>query len=151
MLSELEGNIESVIYTSVETGYTVARVKTTDGKLVTVVGNLLSPVPGEKISMKGCWDMHPRFGRQFKISEYKTSAPATVQGIERYLGSGLVPGIGRVMAGRIVKKFGAETLDVLENESKKLLQVEGIGRMRIEKIRRACFRHRISNRGQTRR
>ncbi len=137
MLSELEGNIESVIYTSGETGYTVARVKATGGKLVTVVGTLLSPVPGEKISMKGCWDIHPRFGRQFKIHEYKTSAPATVQGIERYLGSGLVPGIGRVMAGRIVKKFGAETLDVLENESKKLLQVEGIGRMRIEMIRKA--------------
>ena len=95
MVEELEGHLESITYTNEENGYTIARVRV-DGhdELITIVGNLVSPIPGEMISMKGEWNSHPKYGRQFKISSYKTSAPAATIGIEKYLASGLIKGIG---------------------------------------------------------
>jgi exodeoxyribonuclease V alpha subunit len=138
MLAELEGQLERITYTSEETGFTIAKVKLRDRQdLVTVVGNLAAPTPGEIIKMKGEWVNHPRYGEQFKIVHYKTHIPASVYGIDKYLGSGLIKGIGPVMAKRIVEKFGKETLEVIENQVEKLAQVEGIGKKRIEMIKRA--------------
>jgi exodeoxyribonuclease V alpha subunit len=105
--------------------------------LVTVVGSLLSPMPGEIIRMQGEWSNHPKFGEQFKIVSYKSMVPATCHGIEKYLGSGLIKGIGPVMARRIVKKFGKDTLDIIEAAVEKLCEVDGIGHRRIEMIRKA--------------
>jgi len=87
--------------------------------------------------MRGEWANHPKFGEQFKVVEYETKVPATVYGIQKYLGSGLIKGLGPVMAKRIVKKFGKETLDVIENEINKLGYVEGIGKKRIAMIKNA--------------
>ncbi|MBA7625606.1 ATP-dependent RecD-like DNA helicase [subsurface metagenome] len=138
MLDELEGHIESITYTNEENGYTIARVKAQGiDKPVTVIGNLVSPTPGETIRMKGEWSRHPKYGRQFKIVSYQSSVPAAVEGIEKYLGSGLIKGIGPEMAKRIVQRFGEKTLSVIENEAEKLTQVEGIGKKRIEMIRAA--------------
>lgn len=138
MPEEIKGQIERITYSNQETGYTIARVKI-HGKpdLVTVVGNLMSPMPGEVLSMKGEWTSHPKYGRQFKVVYYESSVPATVLGIRKYLGSGLVKGIGPVMAERIVKQFGNQTLNVIEDQIERLDEVEGIGKKRIEMIRQA--------------
>jgi exodeoxyribonuclease V alpha subunit len=114
-LVKLVGQLERVTYENEETGYVVARVKV-KGYVdpVTIIGNVLSPTPGEVLNMSGEWHIHPKFGKQFKIASYSCSVPASVYGIEKYLGSGLIPGIGPVTAKRIVKKFGEKTLDVIE-------------------------------------
>jgi len=138
MLNNLTGQIERITYSNEENGFTIARVKVSGRRdLVTVVGNLMSPMPGEIIKMQGEWTNHPKYGEQFKLVSYKTSVPATVYGIQRYLGSGLIKGIGPVMAGRIVKKYGKDSLDIIENEIEKLARVDGIGKKRIEMIRTA--------------
>ncbi len=138
MLTNLQGQIERITYTNEENGFTIARVKVYGTRdLVTVVGNLIDPVPGESINMKGEWAKHPRYGEQFKIISYKTSVPASVYGIQKYLGSGLIKGIGPVMAKRIVKKFGKQTLQTIEDEIDRLTEVDGIGKKRIGMIKRA--------------
>jgi exodeoxyribonuclease V alpha subunit len=138
VLTELQGQIERVTYTSDESGFTVAKIKVPERQdLITVVGNLLSPTPGEVLRMRGEWVSHPRYGQQFKITECKSTVPATVSGIQKYLGSGLIRGIGPVMAKRIVGKFGKRTLDVIEKSVASLEQVEGIGTKRIGMIKQA--------------
>ena len=138
MLTDLQGQIERITYTNEENGYTIAKVKVYGRRdLVTVVGNFMAPMPGEILKMQGEWANHPKFGEQFKVVHYKSLVPASVAGIEKYLGSGLIKGIGPVMAKRIVKKFEKETLDIIEQEVEKLTEIEGIGRKRIEMIKKA--------------
>ncbi|MGZ6291905.1 MAG: helix-hairpin-helix domain-containing protein, partial [Syntrophales bacterium] len=135
---DLQGQIERITFTSEETGYTVAKIKVYDRReLVTIIGNIVNPTPGEIIKMKGEWGNHPKYGEQFKIVFCQTTTPASVHGIEKYLGSGLVKGIGPVMAKRIVKMFKEKTLEVIENEIEKLVDVDGIGQKRIGMIRKA--------------
>ena len=138
MLTDLQGQIERITYSNEENGYTVARVKVYGRRdLVTVVGNLLSPTPGEVIHLKGEWVNNPKYGEQFKVVHYKSLVPASVSGIQKYLGSGLIKGIGPIMAKRIVKKFGEDTLEVIEHAIQKLSEVDGIGEKRIEMIENA--------------
>ncbi|MBO5650244.1 MAG: ATP-dependent RecD-like DNA helicase [Selenomonas sp.] len=137
-LQRLSGQIERVTYTNSENGYTIAKVKVYGRRdLVTVVGNIVDPTPGAILKMSGEWSTHPRYGEQFKVVFYETAVPATVHGIEKYLGSGLIKGIGPVMAKRIVKLFGEKTLDVIEHEAGRLVEVPGIGKQRVEMIQRA--------------
>ena len=137
-LADLQGQIERITFTSEETGYTVAKIKVYGRReLVTIIGNIVNPTPGEIIKMKGEWGNHPKYGEQFKIVFCQTTTPASVHGIEKYLGSGLVKGIGPVMAKRIVKMFKEKTLEVVENKIDKLVNVEGIGQKRIGMIRKA--------------
>lgn len=135
---ELTGQIEKITYTSEETGFTIAKVRpeNTSG-LVTVVGNLLSPPAGSTIKMVGEWTQHPQFGRQFKVIRFQSVTPVTKTGIRKYLGSGLIPGLGDKMAGRIVRKFGEETLDIIGNDIERLSEIEGIGKKRIALIKKA--------------
>jgi len=138
MLTELNGQIERITFANEENGFTIARVKVRGRRdLVTVVGVLMAPMPGEILDMKGEWTSHPKFGEQFKVVEYRTRVPATVYGIRKYLGSGLIKGLGPVMAGRIVDRFGKKTLDVIESDIRRLAEVEGIGEKRIAMIARA--------------
>lgn len=134
----LEGTVERITYSHEETGYTVARLAV-DGQadLVTVVGNLLDVNVGERLRLEGFWTTHTQYGRQFKVLNYKTVLPATVEGIRRYLGSGLIKGIGPVTARRIVNKFGADTLEIIEHTPARLLEVLGVGRKRVQMIIRA--------------
>ncbi|MEN6320331.1 MAG: ATP-dependent RecD-like DNA helicase [Syntrophaceae bacterium] len=137
-LTELQGQIERITFTSEETGYTVAKIKVYGRReLVTIIGNIINPTPGEIIKMKGEWGNHPKYGEQFKIVFCQTTTPASVHGIEKYLGSGLIKGIGPVMAKRIVKMFKEKTLDVIENEIDRLVDVEGIGQKRIGILKKA--------------
>jgi exodeoxyribonuclease V alpha subunit len=135
---ELTGQVETITYHNEDNGYTIAKVKV-EGRheTVTIVGNLLSLSPGEVLKLEGQWDYHPKFGEQFKVSSYESVIPATAKGMERYLGSGLIKGIGPVMAKRLVAKFGLETFNVIEFDNKKLREVEGIGDKRIEMISKA--------------
>jgi len=135
---ELTGQIERITYTSEDTGYTIARLKVQgQWDLVTIVGNIPSPSPGEVLELKGEWAHHPKYGDQFKIHSYQTTVPATVYGIKKYLGSGLIKGLGPKMADRIVKKFGEKTLDVIDHQIQRLEEIEGIGTKRIAQIQQA--------------
>ncbi len=135
---EIEGQIEGITYFNEETGFTVAKIRMEGhDDPVTAVGSLLAPRPGEMLKMGGVWIDHPKFGRQFKVLFHKPVVPATVAGIRKYLGSGLIKGIGPVTAARIVKRFGDKTLEVIESRIGELGQVEGIGPKRIEMIERA--------------
>src|SRR5947209_6449683 len=132
------GVLERVTYHNEENGYTVGRLAIEGARdLLTVVGNFSNPVVGEQLICEGQWTAHREFGRQFQVERYQTSKPATAFAIEKYLGSGLIKGIGPVMAKRMVDLFSLETLDVIEHEPRKLLRVEGIGEKRIEKIQKA--------------
>jgi exodeoxyribonuclease V alpha subunit len=131
----LEGVLERITYANEDNGYTVARVDTgRGGDLLTVVGSLLGAQVGESLRMEGRWGSHPQYGKQFTVENYTTVLPATVQGIRRYLGSGLIKGIGPKIAERIVDHFGTGTLDVIEQEPKRLIEVPGLGPKRTRMI-----------------
>jgi len=137
-LTELQGLLEHITYFNEETGYAIVKVKVPGQKeLVACVGNLLRPTPGEVVVMRGEWTNHEKYGRQFKIISCETKTPASVYGIQKYLGSGLIKGIGPVMAKRIVGKFGKKTLDVIEHDIEKIKEIPGIGEGRIAMIRKA--------------
>src|SRR3954465_12477560 len=131
----LEAVLERLTYVNEETGYTVARVATGRGSdLLTVVGALLGAQPGESLRMRGWGSSPPQPGRQFEVVSYTTVLPATIQGIRRYLGSGLIKGIGPVFAERIVEHFGLDTLQIIEQEPDRLVEVPGLGPKRTAKI-----------------
>ena len=133
--STLEAVLERITYANQESGYTVARVATgRSSDLLTVVGPLLGAQPGESLRLRGRWASHPQYGRQFQVEAYTTVLPATIQGIRRYLGSGLIKGIGPKMAERIVDHFGRATLEVIEQDPKRLVEVPGLGPKRTAMI-----------------
>src|SRR5207247_10114860 len=138
-LSVLEAVLERITYANEDTGYTIARVATerTGPDLLTVVGPLLGAQVGESLRLTGRWSSHPTYGRQFQVHSYTTGLPATIQGIRRYLGSGLIKGIGPVMAERMVAHFGAGILAVIETEPGRLVEVHGLGPKRAKKIAEA--------------
>jgi exodeoxyribonuclease V alpha subunit len=134
-VTELKGQIERITYCNEETGYTVARLKAEGGAgLVTIVGSIPGLSPGETVKLKGEWQSHAKYGQQFKTSSCELVMPATVSGIERYLGSGMIKGIGPVMARRLVSKFAIETLNVIDRDIERLREVDGIGEKRIGMI-----------------
>jgi exodeoxyribonuclease V alpha subunit len=131
----LDAVLERITFANEETGYTVARVDTgRGGDLVTVVGALLGAQPGESLRMRGRWGSHPQYGKQFHVDDYTTVLPATVQGIRRYLGSGLIKGIGPRLADRIVEHFGVDALDVIETAPARLIEVPKLGPKRTKLI-----------------
>jgi exodeoxyribonuclease V alpha subunit len=131
----LDAVLERITYANQDTGYTVARVATDrSSDLLTVVGPLLGAQPGESLRLRGRWTSHPQYGRQFQVDTYDTVLPATIQGIRRYLGSGLIKGIGPKMAERIVDHFGQATLQVIEEDPKRLVEVPGLGPKRTAMI-----------------
>lgn len=137
-LVEIQGQVERITYVHEENNYTVARLQVAGRRdLVTVLGNLPSLNPGEVLQLLGEWTNHPKFGEQFKVVRYETVTPATARGIEKYLGSGLIKGIGPVMAKRMVEKFGVETLNIIEGDIGRLQEVPGIGPGRIDMIGKA--------------
>ena len=112
---KLKGEVKRITFSSPETGFTVAEVRV-EGELlpITIVGNLGNVFPGQVLHMEGMWELHPRFGKRFKVHVYSRILPQTKKAIEKYLGSGLINGIGPVLAERIVKKFGEDTLKVID-------------------------------------
>ena len=143
-METLRGVLERITFQNEETGYTVARLspepvvetgaRQRPPQPVTVVGTLAAVAIGEYVTLDGHWIVHPDYGRQFVAEQVQTALPVTLEGIEKYLGSGLIRGVGPVMAQRLVKRFGINTLDVIEQNPEKLTDVPGIGRKRIEQI-----------------
>lgn len=138
----LEGQLERITYFSEETHYTVARLKPTQlTTAITVVGYLAGVSPGETINVTGTWETHRKYGQQFKIRSFEVTLPAEIDGIRKYLASGTIKGIGQSMAIKLVDVFGADTLDVIESNPERLLEVEGIGEVKAAMIRSAWQEH----------
>lgn len=134
-LERLEGTLQGITFYNQDTGYTVARLlPDTAPGAVTVVGRMASPRTGVSLRLEGRWITHPRYGRQFEVERYSERLPATIEGMRRYLGSGLVHGVGPVTAERIVDHFGLETLSVIESQPERLAEVPGVGRVRSGQI-----------------
>ena len=128
--------IERITYQNPENGYSIMKVKMKGySDLVTLVGNLLEVPVGSVLLCDGNWKVDKKYGNQFVVESWEEVMPATVYGIEKYLGSGLVKGIGPKYAHQIVEKFGTETIEVIEDEIERLYEVPGIGKKRVEKIR----------------
>ena len=137
MPDTLEGTLERITFQAEETGYTIARLQARGnyGQPVTIIGPMAAAQPGENVRLEGVWTTHPQYGRQFKFTRYTTVYPATVEGIRKYLGSGLIKGIGPVTAKRIATHFGLETLEIIEKDPDRLLEVPGTGPKRVAIIK----------------
>lgn len=132
----LQGEIERITYRNEQTGYSVVRLKVPgSARPVTAVGILPVASVGEALHLTGEWVLHPRFGRQFQARSCRPSVPVTVAGIERYLGSGMIKGVGPATARKIVQAFGEKSLEVLDHEPETLARVEGIGKARLDVIK----------------
>jgi exodeoxyribonuclease V alpha subunit len=134
----LQGIVERVTYHAEDSGYTVARLKLpSHSELVTIVGRFPSISAGQTLRVTGFWREHPKFGQQFEVLHAQESKPATLTGLEKYLGSGLIKGIGPVTARRVVAHFGLATLDIIEQHVERLSEVPGIGEKRVRMIQNA--------------
>ena len=128
--------VERITYQNTENGYTVLKCAVKNyNDLVTVVGTMPDTHVGSVLSLDGMWKMDAKYGRQFSVQKFEETLPATVYGIEKYLGSGLVKGVGPKFAKRIVEKFGEDTLDIIEETPDELLKVPGIGKVRVDRIK----------------
>ena len=137
-MEKLRGVVERITYANEEKGYSVIKIAVKNyGELVTVVGNMASVSVGTVVTVSGDWTHNPKYGRQFDAVSWEESVPATVFGIEKYLGSGLVKGIGPKFAKLIVKQFGEKTLEVIEDAPDRLIEVENIGPKRVAMIKKA--------------
>ncbi|MFH1680436.1 MAG: ATP-dependent RecD-like DNA helicase [Candidatus Eisenbacteria bacterium] len=134
--AEIEGTLERIVFQNSENSWTVARLRNEgEDRLISIVGRLPGVSVGESLRLKGKWVFNPKFGEQFEIDSFEVRPPATAGGIERYLASGLVRGIGPEMAKRIVERFGTEALAVIDADPERLLEVDGIGSKRLAMIR----------------
>ena len=141
-MDTLRGVVERITYHNEENGYTVAKLTPErDGRTlfgpereVPVVGNMLGLNVGEFVELTGRWSVHSEYGRQFQVETFRPVLPATIAGLEKYLGSGLIKGVGPVTARRIVKQFGLDTLEVIEGEPERLGEVPGVGPKRVAMI-----------------
>ncbi|MEN6559830.1 MAG: ATP-dependent RecD-like DNA helicase [Acidobacteriota bacterium] len=137
----LDGTVDEIVFYNPDNGYTVAKFSTDDGEPLTIVGSFPPLSPGEVLSIRGGWELNPRFGRQFKVDHFTMTLPASAKGIEKFLASGLVKGIGPVLAGRIVAAFGAGTIDILTRDPERLREVGGVGAVKLREIRRSWAEH----------
>jgi exodeoxyribonuclease V alpha subunit len=138
MMQTISGIIERIIYQNEENDFVVAKLQEKGKKdLTTIIGNLSGINPGESLRLSGRWIHNKRFGEQFRVERFEITLPATLHGIQKYLGSGLIKGIGPIMAERIVKKFGLDTLEIIEKTPEQLSEVDGIGPKRIAMITKA--------------
>jgi exodeoxyribonuclease V alpha subunit len=137
-MSVLEGILDRVVFANEDDGWSVVRLLIEgEREPLTAVGNLLGVRPGESVRLTGTWQNDRTYGQQFRVESWVTMHPATLVGIQRYLGSGLVKGIGKAMAERLVVRFGLKTLDVIERHGERLTEVDGIGPMRSRAIQEA--------------
>ncbi len=137
----ITGAIDQIIYYSPDTGYTVCKFVTESRETLTIVGTFPPLKAGEVLKINGKWQINPRFGKQFKVENYLPLMPSSVKGIEKFLSSGLIKGIGPALARRITALFGDQTLDVVANKPKRLEEVEGIGTIKIREIKKSWVEH----------
>ena len=144
-ITTLEGCLERITYFNAENHYTIAKLKTSKtNNLVTVVGTMAAANPGQTLKIQGTWETHPKYGQQLKIKSYEIVLPATINGIRKYLGSGIIKGIGPSMANRMVRCFGSKTFEIIEKHPEKLLEVKGIGKAKAALICNAWKDHHVA-------
>lgn len=136
-LTEITGSIEKIVYKDAESGFSVIIVKVSSSESVTAAGVLAEIFQGEIITLRGTWSNHPKFGRQLSVKDYATKIPATTSGIQKYLSSGLIKGIGPKFAEKLVQRFGDKTLEIINENPTLLSSVPGVGPKRAEAIRQA--------------
>lgn len=137
-MEKLRCVVERITYHNEMNGYSVIRCRARGfSDLVTVVGNMPEVHVGSVLSLEGAWKMDPKYGRQFSAQAFEETLPATVYGIEKYLGSGLIKGIGPGFARRIVQEFGKDTLEVIETDPDSLLRIPGIGKNRVDQVKKS--------------
>jgi len=136
-MEQITGTIESILFYSPDTGYTVCKFSQDDDQVITIIGNFPPLSPGEMLNIKGEWEVNPRFGRQLRVDNYTPVLPSSEKGVEKFLSSGLIRGIGPVLAERIIKKFGADTLDILAEKPGRLREVEGVGTVKLKEIKKS--------------
>ncbi len=130
--------VERITFQNDENGYTILKGKAKGYReLVTVVGPMPSVVVGSVLSLQGFWKNDSKFGSQFTVESFEETLPATVYGIEKYLGSGLIKGIGPIYAKKIVNTFGTDTLEIIESDPERLLEIRGIGKIRVARVRKS--------------
>jgi exodeoxyribonuclease V alpha subunit len=137
----IEGTIESIVYYSPDTGYHICKFVQEDQQVMTIIGNFPPLSAGEVLKIKGKWELNPKFGKQYRVENYIPVMPSSAKGIEKFLSSGLINGIGPVLAKRIVNRFGANTIDVLSEDPAKMLKVEGIGSAKLREIKKSWSEH----------
>lgn len=140
-LELLEGSIERIVFYSPDTGYTVCKFSLPDGDTINVVGAFPPLSVGELLKIKGNWEINRKFGKQFKVTSFLPVLPSSVMGIEKFLASGLIWGVGPVLAKSIIQRFGERTLDILTNNPDKLKEVEGIGPVKLKEIKKSWAEH----------
>ncbi len=134
-MNEIIGFVDHILFSNPENGFIVAKLKESHKKELTlVVGPMPSVQPGETLLCQGTWKNHPTHGKQFEVSSYSVRSPSDLAGIQKYLESGLIKGIGPVFSKKIVDKFGLDTLVILDQQMERLKEIQGIGKKKIEKI-----------------
>jgi exodeoxyribonuclease V alpha subunit len=133
----LEGSLESVTFRNEENGFTIARLRSYDREILTILGTFVNPILGESLQLWGKWETHKQYGPQFRTERYQVQKPATAAGMEKYLGSGLIKGIGPKTARLLVTHFGLDTIDVIDHAPERLLEVPGIGKQKARLILQA--------------
>lgn len=132
-MEKFEGTVADVIFSNDLNGYTVAKIKTEEFTEV-ITGIMPGLATGENIEVEGSWIVHDIYGRQFNVSSYQVVVPSTISGIMSFLSSGVIKGVGEKMAEKIVDKFGIQTLEVIQKNPERLLEVEGIGKKKLGPI-----------------
>lgn len=133
-LHELTGTIDRLLFNNEESGFSVFVLQVNAVTQIVVRGSLAQIHPGEQVSVRGAWVMHPKFGKQFEAKECKITVPTSIMGLKKYLGSGLIKGIGPAYAEKLVNAFGSQVLEVIDKEPERLRRVDGIGEKRVKQI-----------------
>ncbi|WP_346940226.1 ATP-dependent RecD-like DNA helicase [uncultured Clostridium sp.] len=139
----IEGIVETVVFRNEDNGYTICKLKC-DKEVVTIVGVIPFINESQEYSVQGEWTVHPKFGKQFKIEAIHEIIPTTTSGIEKYLASGVIEGIGKVTAKKIVEFFGEDTIKILDSNIEKLEEIPGIGKKRINTIMKSYLEQRVT-------
>ena len=144
-INTLEGRLERITYYNAENHYIIAKLKTSKThNMVTIVGTMAAVNPGQALRVNGTWETHSRYGQQFRVISYEVVLPATIDGIRKYLESGIIKGIGPSMANRIVSCFGANTFEIIEKHPERLLEVKAIGPAKAALISSAWKDHHVA-------
>jgi exodeoxyribonuclease V alpha subunit len=138
----INGTVTRLLYTSDDSGWCAVRLSNDERGPFAATGPLLGVREGDELRLTGRWVEHPRFGEQFEAKSYVTVAPSTLEGIRKFLGTGRVKGIGPAMAARIVETFGLDSLEIMDRDPQRLLEIHGIGRATLKKVQASWEKHR---------
>jgi exodeoxyribonuclease V alpha subunit len=138
----VEGEVGRILFSNDENGWCAVRLQPEDADSVTAIGPLLGVRQGDELRLTGRWVQHSKYGQQFEVESYVHVAPSTLEGIRRFLGSGKIRGLGPARAAQVVEAFGLESLEVLDKEPERLLEIHGIGPSTVERVRESWDKHR---------